>query len=111
MRSLRISKTVRLSIPDIFVWLDEMLNHVNRFLGVVFLHLNRSLGPKPVFQMCGMVEGRLLHRFVVPSGQLTFDSGECGAWVWFELPQYPDCPFKDHCGAYGRKAPPQGWET
>ena len=37
---------------------------------------------------------------------ITFDSGACGAWIWFERPKNPACPFKDHCGAYFHKAPP-----
>lgn len=98
-------------IPDVFAWIGEMYDHVNRFIGIAFHYMNGTLGSEPVFQLCGMVEGRGLHRYVNPTEKLTFHSGECGAWAWFELPENPDCPFKDHCGAYQRKAPPQGWET
>ena len=91
-------------LDDIFVWLDTMIEEVKRFLGEVFRHLNACLKDVPVFQMCGMVEGRALHRYVSPVERLTFDSGQCGAWVWFEQPDNPNCPFKQHCGAYKNKA-------
>lgn len=97
-----------LILTDIFKWLGEMTHQVNGFLGAVFHHLNGTLIDKPIFQICGMVEGRVLHRYLSPSGEITFDSGACGAWVWFDLPEYPTCPFKDCCGAYLNKAHPEG---
>ncbi|TAV98404.1 hypothetical protein ELI24_08380 [Rhizobium ruizarguesonis] len=100
-----------LSYLDIFGWLNGMMENVNLFLGKIFKHLNETLRDEPIFQMCGMVDGRALHRWVSPVGDLTFNSGRCGAWVWFEKPENPSCPFKDTCGAYLDKAPPQGWET
>ncbi|UYO00896.1 MAG: hypothetical protein KIT02_06755 [Devosia sp.] len=100
-----------LTIPNVFAWFFELFEQVNSFLGAIFHHLNATLKDEPVFQMCGMVDGRVLHRYVSPVGNLTFDSGSCGAWIWFERPENPSCPFKDQCGAYSRKAPPQGWET
>ncbi len=93
-------------LPDVFEWLDMMFDEVNQFLDQIFRHLNGRLKDIPVFQLCGMVEGRALHRYVSPVGKLTFDSGQCGAWVWFEQPGNPTCPFKQHCGAYGNKAVP-----
>jgi len=93
-----------LIIEDIFGWLQEMMTAVNNFLGLVFHHLNGTLADKPVFQICGMVHGRALYRLVSPVGELTFNSGSCGAWVWFEKPENPTCPFKDNCGAYRNKA-------
>jgi len=100
-----------LIIDDIFGWLHEMIAEVNRFLGAVFQHLNGTLADKPTFQICGMVQGRILYRWLSPVGELTFDSGACGAWVWFEQPGNPTCPFRETCGAYRNKAPPQGWES
>lgn len=100
-----------LIIHDVFLWLEEVANQVNRFVGAVFSVLNLSFENTPVFAICGMVQGRVLHRYIRPEGKLTFDSGECGAWVWFEKPELPTCPFVGVCGAYSRKAPPQGWET
>jgi hypothetical protein len=100
-----------LVIDDLFAWLGEMSAAVNQFLGAIFHHLNANLVDKPIWQPCGMVEGRMLHRWVSPVGELTFHSGACGAWVWFEQPQNPTCPFAEGCGAYRNKAPPQGWET
>lgn len=90
-------------IDDIFGWLDFMFNEVNLFLGEVFRHLNGCLNDVPVSQMCGMVEGRMLHRYVRPTERLTFDSGQCGAWVWFDQPGNPTCPFKENCGAYSNR--------
>lgn len=92
-------------LEDIFKWLDMMNNSVNSFLNQVFGHLNNGLKDEPVFVMCGVVKGRVLHRYVSPSQQLTFDSGNCGAWIWFEKPENPSCPFKSRCGAYLNKAP------
>lgn len=97
-----------LIIEDIFGWLHKIIAEVNRFLGAAFHHLNGTLADKPIFQICGMVQGRVLHRWLSPIGELTFDSGACGAWVWFEQPSNPTCPFKEACGAYHNKAPPQG---
>jgi hypothetical protein len=100
-----------LLIEDISGWFDDISTQINGFLGGIFHFLNLTLEDKAIFQMCGMVEGRVLHRYVSPRENLSFDSGSCGAWAWFELPENPSCPFKENCGAYSRKAPPQGWET
>ena len=91
-----------LILEDVFGWLDKMTKEVNQFLGILFHHLNSQLEDKPIFQICGMVQSRALHRFVSPVGELTFNSGTCGAWVWFEKPENPTCPFKENCGAYLR---------
>ena len=93
-----------LTIDDIFGWLDVTLAQVNAFIGFVFHHLNHTLADREIFQPCGMVRGLMLWRYLSPVGEITFDSGRCGAWVWFEKPDQPTCPFVDHCGAYRRKA-------
>ena len=95
-------------VDDIFEWLDNMFEEVNRFLGEVFRHLNGRLKDEQVFQICGMVKGRALHRYVSPAGELTFDSGQCGAWIWFDQPENPTCPFKQQCGAYKNKTEETG---
>ena len=95
-------------VDDLFEWLDNMFEEVNRFLGEVFRHLNGRLKDEPVFQICGMVKGRALHRYVSPAGELTFDSGQCGAWIWFDQPENPTCPFKQQCGAYKNKTEETG---
>lgn len=93
---------------DIFAWLDEMMQKTNVFLGYVFHVLNSNLKSVPVQQICGFVKGHLLLRYVDPTERpLTFDSGRCGAYQWFELPENPTCPFVEHCGAYKRKMPTQ----
>ncbi|GAA3075625.1 hypothetical protein GCM10010520_23400 [Rhizobium viscosum] len=95
-----------LIINDVFGALTELTESVNRFLGTIFHHLNGTLSDKPVFQICGMVDGRLLQRYINPQERpLSFNSGQCGSWVWFEQPDFPTCPFKDNCGAYLNKAP------
>jgi hypothetical protein len=63
-----------------------------------------------------LIAGKISHLtiergYLRPLGEITFHSGACGAWVWFELPENPTCPFKDDCGAYLNKAPPQGLES
>ena len=90
-------------LDDIFEWLDDMFEDVNRFLGEVFRHLNGCLKDEAIFQICGMVKGRALHRYVSPVGELNFNSGQCGAWTWFDQPENPTCPFKKQCGAYKNK--------
>jgi hypothetical protein len=94
-----------LSIEDIYGWLSTTTAQLNAFLGTIFHHFNATLVDKESFEMCGMVQGRVLHRYVSPVGELTFNNGRCGAWVWFEKPEFPTCPFVEHCGAYQRKAP------
>jgi hypothetical protein len=96
-----------LEIEDVFSWLETMTGHVNAFLGIVFHHLNGTLKDTPIMEPCGMVESRILLRQLSPADQITFDSGTCMSWIWFDLPGNPTCPFKDHCGAY-RNKPPSG---
>jgi hypothetical protein len=100
-----------LIINDIFGWLQTTTEQVNGFLGTVFHQLNATLADKPTVQICGIVKSRVLYRYLSPVGDLTFHSGACGAWIWFDRPENPSCPFKDQCGAYLNKAPPQGWEA
>lgn len=97
-------------LENIFDWLLEMMEKVNQWLGEIFHHLNGELVDKPVYQVCGLVKGRALHRWISPVGELTFDSGMCGAWEWFERPENPTCPFVENCGAYRKKAPVGGFE-
>ncbi len=92
------------SIPDIYAWLQVMTAQVSGLVGLVFHHLNQTLNDREQYEVCGMVQGRFLHRFVSPVGELSFNSGRCGAWIWFEQPENPTCPFTEHCGAYQRKA-------
>jgi hypothetical protein len=94
-----------LSIPDIYAWLEEEIELVNGLTGVVFHHLNGTLADRESFEPCGMSQGKFLWRYVSPVGDLTFDSGRCGAWVWFEKLGETPCPFIPICGAYQRKAP------
>jgi hypothetical protein len=93
-------------IEDVFKWLADTTNKLNMFLGPVFRILNTTLNATPVQQTCGFVEGRLLLRYLDPTERpLTFDSGQCFAYRWFDLPENPRCPFADSCGAYRRKMP------
>ena len=94
-----------LVLEDVFGWLEEMRGEANQFLGEVFHQLNETLKDRPVKTPCGMIEERLLERWVSPAGELTFDSGMCASWQWFEKPENPTCPFKESCGAYRNKAP------
>jgi len=94
-----------LSIEDIYGWLQTTADQVNALTGLVFHHLNQTLIDRESYETCGMVQGRFLWRYVSPVGELTFNSGRCGAWIWFEKPDMPTCPFVGACGAYQRKAP------
>lgn len=92
-------------VDDVFAWLSRLVDTVNAFLGRVFYLLRQTLTSNRVYQLCGMVEGRMLMRYVNPTEQLTFDSGECGSYHWFEQPDAPACPFMSQCGAYARTRP------
>jgi hypothetical protein len=93
-------------VEDIFAWLAETTAKLNGFMGVVFGQLNSTLKSTLVQQVCGFVQGRLLIRYLDPTEPLTFDSGRCFAYQWFEKPENPTCPFVERCGAYRRKMPP-----
>lgn len=87
---------------DIFQTMESNFNAVNLFLGQVFHFLLTTLSNTPVHQICGITEGRMLMRSIVPTEPLSFDSGICLSHQWFELPENPDCPFVANCGAYTR---------
>jgi hypothetical protein len=91
-----------LEIEDIFGWLDLLFDQINLFLGQVFGFLRGTLSDAPVNQICGMVQGRMLVRRVVPTQPLDSSSGICMSWIWFEKLDAPTCPFVAHCGAYAR---------
>lgn len=99
-----------LLIHDAIIWANAYLTGINAFLGAVFHAMNDTLNDTPVFAMCGMTQGRLLHRYISPAEPMTFQSGQCGSWVWFEKPDNPDCPFSHVCEAYQRKHPPEPWQ-
>lgn len=99
-----------LIIPDAMVWANAYLNGINAFLGAVFHAMNETLDDVPVMAVCGMTQGRVLHRYISPKEPMSFQSGQCGAWVWFERPENPSCPFAEKCGAYQRKHPPEPWQ-
>ena len=61
-----------LEIEDIFIWLDQLFAQINLFLGQVFGFLRNTLSDTPVIQICGMVQGRMLMRKVVPTQPLQF---------------------------------------
>ena len=94
-----------LVLEDVLGWLEEMRGEANEFLGEAFRQLNETLNDRPVKTSCGMVGERPHERWVSPAEELTFDSGMCASWQWFERPENPTCPFKESCGAYRNKAP------
>jgi hypothetical protein len=94
-----------LIVDDVFAWTAELNDSVNQFLGSVFRQLRTSLQPGKVAQFCGLVEGRMLMRYVDPTDQITFSSGECSSYEWFEKVDAPTCPFIRNCGAYERTRP------
>lgn len=87
-------------IDDIFAWFQQKAAAVNLFLGAVFHELNTRLSPTPVHVVCGMTEGRFLMRQLDPSKPLSFDSGVCLSYPWFDKPGNVACPFLANCGAY-----------
>ncbi len=95
-----------LILDDAFASLDGQLETINLFLGAVFGFLRSTLSNRPVQQMCGMVQGRMLMRAVNPTQPLNSSSGTCMSWMWFEKPDAPTCPFAARCGAYARVRPP-----
>ena len=60
-------------LEDVFAWLAETINKLDG-------------------QVCGFVEGRILMRYLNSTEPLTFDSGQCFAYQWFERPENPTCP-------------------
>jgi hypothetical protein len=94
-----------LIVDDIFDWLPKQINSVNLYLGTIFRTLRGSLKNTPVVVFCGMVEGRILMRHLDPTKEVTFASGQCGSYQWFEKPDAPTCPFVAACGAYARTRP------
>lgn len=94
-----------LVVDDVFSWLASYAQNVNGFLGVVFHVLNGTLKDTPITQFCGLVEGRMLMRRVNPTEKITFASGECMSYIWFEQPDGPTCPFVTACGAYANTRP------
>ncbi|MBR0948252.1 MULTISPECIES: hypothetical protein [Bradyrhizobium] len=93
-------------INDVFAWIDDAIEKINAFTGVIFHLLNSTLKSALVQQVCGFVEGRILIRYLDPTEPLDFNSGRCFAYQWFEKPENPTCPIVEHCGAYKRKMPP-----
>jgi hypothetical protein len=91
-----------LIIEDIFGWLATMTEAVNRFLGHVFHYLNGELKPGQVDVLCGFTQGRALMRTVNPAEELTFNSGICRFYAFFQQPDNTGCPFSNDCGAYAR---------
>ena len=87
-------------IEDIFARMDADFEAVNRFLGVVFVHLNALLTDAPTVQLCGLHQGKALIREIRPEPTLTFNSGKCLAVPWIEVDGKPTCPLL--CGAYWR---------
>ncbi|HVA13147.1 MAG TPA: hypothetical protein VNF99_07850 [Stellaceae bacterium] len=95
-----------LIIEDIFKWLVTMRDAVNEFLGLSFRYLNSLLSATPVPVPCGLTQGRMLMRMLNPAEPvITFDSGICMSYQWFEPPTGPGCPFSGSCGAYKRTRP------
>jgi len=41
-------------------------------------------------------------RIINPVEELTFNSGICRSYPWFQQPDNPGCPFSKDCGAYAR---------
>jgi hypothetical protein len=89
-----------LIIEDIFARIDADFEAVNRFLGVVFFHLNALLTNAPTVQLCGLHQGRALIREIRPEPTLSFNSGRCLSMPWIEVDGKPTCPLL--CGAYWR---------
>lgn len=93
-------------VDDVFARLADTTEKLNAFIGLVFHKLNSTLKPTLEQQVCGFVEGRILMRYLDPTEPLSFNSGRCISYQWFEKPENPTCPFVEHCGAYQRKMPP-----
>lgn len=77
---------------------------INAFVGQVFHVLTQTLADRVIFRTCGMSQGKMLWCYLSPVGDITFYSGNCGAWVWFDKPGETPCSFIPMCGAYQRKA-------
>jgi hypothetical protein len=83
-----------LILDDIFTWLSLRIEAVNTFFGQVFRFLRSTLQSTPVVQFCGIVEGRMLMRYVDPTQDITFASGTCFSYRWFEQPDAAYVPLR-----------------
>ncbi len=79
--------------------------HVRKLLEDVAEFFLPLITPVPRMYPCGIYLGRLYIRMVTPTSNLTFDSGHCASWNWFEKEAEQFCPLARRCGAYGRKWP------
>jgi hypothetical protein len=79
----------------------ELTQGVYRLTELVFEHLYHRLEPVYRRVLCGTYKGRIYEREVAPAPDLTFASGRCFSYRWFEQEAGLACPLNDRCGAYG----------
>jgi len=59
----------------------------------------------PTFAICGHYKARWYGRMVPPEKDLSFGSGHCLSYDWFEVTDGHFCPMANQCDAYSRKWP------
>jgi len=93
-----------LVIDDCSEWLFDLDKSVEKFIEGIFSELCKTLKSEKLIEYCGFVQGRILTRYIDPTEEVNFNSGQCMSHIWFEKPEEPSCPFSEYCGAYQRKA-------
>jgi hypothetical protein len=89
-----------LHFDDIITKLEFFLPAVNQFQGCIFHAFNATLKDDEQQIMCLIAHGRFFHRWVRPSEAITFHSGRCESFTWFESSNNLVCPRASDCGAY-----------
>lgn len=89
-----------LVIIDAMRHIDDLASDIDLFARDVFRYLNSQLQPTVVTQICGIFDGRVYVRNLPLDHSLTFHTGECISYAWFEDAEGRRCPFADNCGAY-----------
>lgn len=96
------SGTRALVIEDVVADLNQQSVSVSALVEAIFLSLCSKLEPVERTAYCGIYKGRFYQREVVPSADMTFDSGRCKSRVWFDKEAGYECPLRQSCGAYQR---------
>jgi hypothetical protein len=108
MHSALGTPTRALVIEDICAELSRLYAGVYDLAQVVYGHLYTLLEPIPQRTVCGLYKGRVYERDVAPTADLSFDSGTCRSFTWFEKTPGYECPLRDRCGAYARVKAAEG---
>jgi hypothetical protein len=92
-------------IEDVTASVRDYDTQVRQLLETVAIHFLAQLAPKPRMYPCGTYLARMYLRMVAPVPDLSFQSGYCASWDWFEKEPEFFCPLAKQCSAYQHKWP------